>query len=311
MPKPFLSFQDQINHLVNQKNLVISNPAYAQQMLQEIGYFGLIGGYKTPFKNTTTQKYIDGSTFEDIVALYKFDENLRELFLKHILQIERHLRSLLSYYFTEKYGEQQIHYLAPANYTTNPRYRVDVRRLISVLDHLANHNSDYPYINHQRNTYGNVPLWVLINGITFGSLSKFYSYITPDLRVKVSKNFEKVNEKQLEQFLGVITKFRNVCAHNERLYSYQTRNDIPNTGIHQKLGLPQNGTQYACGKHDLFAVVISFKYLLPKQDFKKFKTSLSKIIRHYLATSSAISETDLYRYMGFPNNWQKISIYTK
>ena len=131
------------------------------------------------------------------------------------------------------------------------------------------------------------------------------------MKVKVSKNFEKVNEKQLEQYLTVITKFRNVCAHNERLYSYQTKNDIPNTAIHQKLGIPQNGSQYVYGKHDLFALVIAFRYLLPDEDFKKFKASLSRILKHYLDSTGAMSEADLYQYMGFPSNWKKISSYKK
>lgn len=310
MPKPFLSFDDQITHLETNKNLTITDRDYAKAMLRQIGYFSLIGGYKTPFKNPTTKKYIDGTTFENIVALYKFDENLRELFLKYILQIERHLRSLISYYFTDKHGEDQAHYINPANYTSDPRLANDVARLISTLDNLANRNSDYPYINHQRNTYHNVPLWVLINGVTFGTLSKLYSLTTQDLKVKVSKNFDKVNEKQLEQYLSVITKFRNVCAHNERLYSYQTRNDIPNTAIHAKLGIPKVGTQYTCGKRDLFAVVIAFRYLLPDCDFKKFKASLSRILKHYLDTG-AMSEADLYRYMGFPSSWKKISTYRK
>lgn len=95
MAKPFLSFEEQINNLENEKGLVIADRAYAERMLREIGYFGLIGGYKSPFKNPTTKKYNDGVAFEDIVALYKFDENLRELFLKYILQFERHIRSLV------------------------------------------------------------------------------------------------------------------------------------------------------------------------------------------------------------------------
>lgn len=151
-------------------------------------------------------------------------------------------------------------------------------------------------------TYGNVPLWVLVSGITLGTLSKFYSFTTQDIKVKVSKNFEKVNEKQLEQYLSVITKSRNVCAHNERLYSYTTKNGIPNTALHQKLEIQKIGSQYICGKHDLFALVIAFRYLLPNSDFKKFKASLSRIIKHYLATSGALSEADLYQYMGFHNN---------
>ena len=55
MTKPFLSFEDQINKLQNEKGLIINDHLYAEKMLREIGYFGLIGGYKTPFKNPTTK----------------------------------------------------------------------------------------------------------------------------------------------------------------------------------------------------------------------------------------------------------------
>lgn len=311
MPKPFLSFQAQINFLETDKNLLIQDHDYARSMLKQIGYFSLIGGYKLPFKNPTTKKYKDGVRFEDIVALYYFDENLRELFLKYILKIERHIRALLSYHFTEKHGEQQSAYLNPVNYVLNPRTTNGVNRLIATLGNLANHNSDYPYINHQRQTYGNVPLWVLVNGVTFGSLSKFYGFTTSDIRSKVAKNFEKVNQKQLEQYLSVITKYRNVCAHGDRLFSYQTRDDIPDTALHVKLGIRKNGTQYAQGKHDLFSVVIAFRYLLSNDDFKRFKASLTSVLQHYLKSPGAMSDISLYEYMGFPSNWKKITAFKK
>lgn len=311
MPKPFLSFEAQIHYLETDKNLRIPDHEYAKTMLKRIGYFSLIGGYKLPFKNPTTQKYQDGTRFEDIVALYHFDENLRELFLKYILKIERHIRALLSYHFTEKYGEQQSEYLNPANYAMSRKNADGINRLVSALGKLANHNSDYPYINHQRQAYGNVPLWVLFNGVTFGSLSKFYGFTTQDIQSKVAKNFDKVNQKQLEQYLSVITKYRNVCAHGERLFSYQTRNDIPDTALHAKLGIPKNGSQYIMGKHDLFAVVITFRYLLPSEDFTRFKASLTSVIQHYLRFPGAMSDIDLYRYMGFPSNWKKLTAYKK
>lgn len=311
MPKPFLSFEAQIHYLETDKNLRIPDHEYAKTMLKRLGYFSLIGGYKIPFKNPTTQKYQDGTRFEDIVALYHFDENLRELFLKYILKIERHIRALLSYHFTEKYGEQQSEYLNPANYAMSHKNADGINRLVSALGKLANHNSDYPYINHQRQAYGNVPLWVLFNGVTFGSLSKFYGFTTQDIQSKVAKNFDKVNQKQLEQYLSVITKYRNVCAHGERLFSYQTRNDIPDTALHAKLGIPKNGSQYIMGKHDLFAVVITFRYLLPSEDFTRFKASLTSVIQHYLRSPGAMSDIDLYRYMGFPSNWKKLTAYKK
>lgn len=55
MSKLFLSFEDQINKLKVEKELSIPDLDYAERILKEIGYFGLIGGYKEPFKNPTTK----------------------------------------------------------------------------------------------------------------------------------------------------------------------------------------------------------------------------------------------------------------
>lgn len=311
MAKPFLSYENQLNKLENEKALTIPDREYATSMLQRIGYFSLIGGYKMPFKNPTNNLYYRHVKFEDIVALYSFDEDLRELFFKYILQIERHIRSLLAYAFTEKHGELQIEYLNPNNYNPDPAAQNDVNRLIGTLDNLANHTSDYPYINHQRNTYGNVPLWVLMNGITFGTLSKFYFLSTQDIKAKVAKNFQRVNERELSQYLTVMTKFRNVCAHNERLFSYKTKDNIPNTALHHKLSIPKKGAQFISGKRDLFAMVIAFRYLLPNEEFLSFKKSLNVILKNYYKKSSALSQKKLLDYMGFPGNWNKITQYKK
>ena len=303
MAQSFLTYEQQVNKLINDKNLIIADIEYAKEALKQIGYFALVGGYKELFKNPTTQKYKDGTNFEDIVALYKFDENLRELFLKYILKIERHLRSVISYYFCEKYGEHQSFYLDESNFSIYPKHSGDVKRLVGELDKLANRNSDYAYINHHRNTYNNVPLWVLFNGITFGTLSKFYALMTQDLQFKVSREFNALSEKQVGQILSVVTKFRNVCAHNERLFSYKTKNIIPNLSVHRVLKIQRKGSTYDRGIRDLFAIVIAFKYFINADDFKKFKKSLINTIEHYIQSTTALSKNDILDAMGFPINW--------
>lgn len=87
MPKPFLTYDEQIDKLEHEKELIISDKIYASKQLQKIGYFALIGGYKHIFKNPASNKYKYGVTFEEIVTLYQFDEALRALFLKHILRL--------------------------------------------------------------------------------------------------------------------------------------------------------------------------------------------------------------------------------
>ena len=39
------------------------------------------------------------------------------------------------------------------------------------------------------------------------------------------------------KYLKVLTLYRNVCAHNERLFSYHTYIDIPDTLLHEKLSI--------------------------------------------------------------------------
>lgn len=122
MPKPFMTYEQQIQKL-RDKNLTIADENEAKSILQQDGYYALITGYKDLFKNPSTKNYRDGTTLQDILALYQFDEQLRELTLRHLLHIERHIRSSLSYAFCDKFGDQQTAYLNPANYD-NTKKRV-------------------------------------------------------------------------------------------------------------------------------------------------------------------------------------------
>jgi len=308
MTKPFLTYQQQLDKLENEKGLLIPDRNIAEQYLKRIGYFALIGGYKKPFKNSTTRKYKDNTTFNEIVALYRFDENMRELFLKYMLRIERHIRTLLSYAFVKKFGENQTAYLDANNYNVTHKNSRRINKLIGEITTILQSN-DYPYINYQRTQYGNVPLWVLVNVLSFGKLSMMYQFLLQAQQIEISKNFDHINERELQQFLSVLTKFRNVCAHNERLYSYKTKNSIPDKLLHAKLGIPQRGTEYAAGKNDLFAVVIIFRYLLSLEEFKAFKSLLDKYIKSFLKETTHITEADLLHIMGFPIKWKLITTY--
>ena len=220
-PKKFSSFSDQVSWISDEKGIKIKDREYAEEMLRQIGYFPLMGGYKHLFRISNTKKYKAGTSFEEIVSLYKFDAELRELFFKYLLQIERQMRSLMSYYFTEMYGAGQKQYLDANNYNNTKRNHATIVKLIATLKR-ATTTTDYTYINYYRKTYGEIPLWVLANVLTFGNLSKMFRVFPQSLKSKVSKNFEPLNQHQMEQFLSVLTKYRNVCAHGERLFTYRT-----------------------------------------------------------------------------------------
>lgn len=308
LQKKFSTFSEQVEWLREKKHLEIPDSKYAENVLQHIGYFPLMGGYKHLFRIPLTKKYKEGTTFEEIYSLYLFDAELRELFFKYLLQIERHLRSLMSYYFSEVYGELQSAYLNKNNFNNSQKNHITIARLIATLQR-ASKTTDYGYINYYRNTYGNIPLWVLINVLTFGNLSKMYQVFPQSLQSKICKSIGTVNRKQMEQFLSILTKFRNVCAHGERLFTYKTVDAISDLSIHKKMNIPLNGEQYIYGKKDLFAAVIAFRYLLPAKDFLAFKKKLSRHIECISSSVVHISEAELLHQMGFPQNWKNITKY--
>ena len=132
-----------------------------------------------------------------------------------------------------------------------------------------------------------------------------------DIQIKVSKNYSSVNESQLISILAVMVKFRNVCAHGERLFTYRTTDSIPDLPIHMKLKIAQKGTQYVNGKNDLFAIVIALKYMLNDSWYKEFVKELKALIDKYLKKHDSISAQELYEKMGFPENWRTITRYKK
>lgn len=308
--KPFLNYEQQISKLRDEKGLTIIDEEFAVNVLKRTSYFSLIIWYKHNFKNKTTGKYLDGVNFNDIYLLYKFDENLRIIFLNYILKIERHLKSLISYYYADTYGELQYKYLDCNNYNYNSKYKEDIEKFIRLLNkiipQISGKPSEYEYINYHDNKYSNVPLWVLINVLTFGNISKMYSFTKQSLQRKICSEFPEIDESKLGDLLNVLSKFRNVCAHNERLFNYKTQKSLPDLKIHKKLNINKNNSFYVCGKRDLFGVVISLKYLLPSETFKEFFYLVKKEIDIYSKNMKALTEQDVLKEMGFPNNWTNI-----
>lgn len=317
MLKPYLNYDEQIEKLKS-KNLVISNEEYARYILKKYGYYSLICGYKRLFKNPTTKDYIDGTQFEEIVELYEFDTRLREVFLKYLLLTEKHIKEALSNAFCQFYSEKQSAYLDTNNYNYTGKNKDNVNKLINRKLNELLKSTKYPYINHARDNHNNVPLWVIFNALSFGSVSVMYSVLKPNVKVAIAQEYPNLNEGNLGSMLQIASTCRNVCAHGERLFTFSSnKQSISIMALHKKLNIPLNpaGNECVYGQKDLFAVVISLRYLLSDSDFRAFKKDLSRVIDKYEKQISKpfshISKAQIMTEMGFPSNWKNITKYRK
>lgn len=304
--KEFKTLEEQIEILQN-RNLVISDITQVKELLKKENYYKIINGYKDLFlqKNSDTEIYIENTNFMEVYSLYSFDRKLRNLFFGKILIIENNLKSAIAYDFSKLYGQEN--YLKLSNFeneATNKKR--DIIKLIAIIQgNIANQVKKNDSITHYLDKYGFIPLWVLVNVLTFGTISKFYSLMKQSDRVKISKIF-KCKENELLSFIEFITLFRNISAHEERMYTFKSKKIIVNTNIHSNLKLKKNNGNYIHGKNDLFGLLIVLKILLDKNDFEDLFTKLKFEIDELSKKLNVITIEDVFKKMGFPSNWEKI-----
>lgn len=302
---------DELVDILKQRGVDIPDSSayeYAKRVLEKIGYYNLINGYNKLFLDNTTSdiKYRPGTTMPEINALYQFDRVLRDIFFRYILTVETHIKSLISYYFSESHGHKN--YLVYTNFNTALKdSESKITNLIAEIQRQIASRSSDPSIAHYLKVHGYIPLWVLNNILTLGTISKFYSLMLPVERQSVSRNY-KMMDNELENALSYISTVRNFCAHGNRLYCFRTRTPLSSTKFHAQLSIPTNKNgEYLQGKRDLFACLIALKRLLSNSDFRRMSDELFKAIGIMDKKLHLLTRKEILNEMGFPENWLNLN----
>lgn len=309
MDKEFKTIEEQIK-ILKERNLII-NEEKAKEIFRDNNYYYLINGYKDLFmdKNSEEEKYAEGTTLEEIFALYKFDSELRSTFLKYILKIERRMDTYIAYEFSEQYGEKN--YLVGANF--NNINKITDSRIKSLIADINSNISTQvkngnKMLSHYTAQYGYIPLWVLIRIITFGQISKFYDLMKQQDQNKIAKNFG-VREKELKTYIHNLAIVRNICAHDEKLYDIALQNTIMKNNIHKYFNLNLQDDKYVNGYKDLFSIVIILKILLKGKEFKEFYTIIINEIEELKNEINSIKFSNILDKMGFVENYKELLNY--
>lgn len=297
--KHFLSYDEQIELLKNKK-LKIYNEDSAKKCLKRFGYYSLVSGYKDIFKIEKNGNYKSDASFEHMVSLYLFDDYLKNIVLHEIIRIEKNIKSLYSYSFCYLYGDAQDDYLKATNYNYD-QYQNGINKLISIIQENLKNADKHPYVKYNLDKYGSVPLWVIIQTLTFGNISKMFMFSRQKLQSQISREFDNIYNHQLISILNVLSKFRNVCAHGERLYNYKTRTSITDLPIHSKIE-----NYNSASKNNLFNALICLKYLSFLDDFNAFTIQLSELIKFLLKNLGEAYTSEVLNAMGFPENWEEV-----
>lgn len=270
--KPYISINEQIS-LLESRNIIIHNHHFAYRVLEYENYYCVINGYKAPFiASTNPDYYKKGTLFNEVVALYTFDRRLREILFPDLLRIEHVMKSYIINAFSASHGNDHKSYLCPESFNCNgPTNTTRVDGMILDLTKMINKRKyTHEAIAHYMNKYGFVPLWVLSKVMTFGKINSFYAIMLNDEKIQVAKSF-KLTPKVFKSLIDFLARFRNKCAHSERIYSSSRDafkpHPIPILPIHKELHIPHNSKGYKYGINDILALLIAMKPFMQEARF--------------------------------------------
>ncbi len=289
----------------------------AMRVFEQENYYNVINGYKEFFLQTDAsgniinpEVYKPGASFDELYMLFNLDRELRNCLLEFLLKFETSLKSKLSYRFSEKYKDAHA-YLIHKNYSRNPSKLKTVLGVIATLSNIIDRKSKTKTIGHYLDRHEGVPLWVLVNYLTIGNINYLYQCLTDPVRNQIAKDFATsyqrgygvaihITPEMVNDIIKTTNFFRNVCAHEERLYNFRLHSPSRNANIASALGIPQT----KLNKGDLFTMVSFMKLGLTKKEHTLLLRKFKGILTSYSTRFSTANFNDILAEMGFDPHWE-------
>ena len=304
--KVFRTIDEQLD-ILKSKGLTIEDYDKASEIVLRENYF-FLNGYRGPFLNVGSKRFIDGSTFEEMYSLFKFDRYFRNIIFKNILIVENNYKSIFSYVLSKKFGYKEKDYLNPDNFDRNKEKARQVNDLIRKVKRQIRINGyQHEATSHYINNYGYIPLWVSVKVLSFGLMGELFTILRQEEREEIASYYKNVSSEELSDYLAILSNYRNLCAHEDILYNHETQKEIADTRFHLLLNIPQVDNNYIYGKSDIFALIIILKQMLTFSDFKMMMNEIDYEIDWLSSKLRSIDVQKVLYRMGFPDNYKQIS----
>lgn len=317
--KPFKTFRKQMR-ILRSRGLTVESKD--KRALEEHGYYSIINGYKQLFlqkdstgKPVEPEKYIPSATFKEIKSLYDFDRELRQILYIPLMEYESNLGSEISYRFSEKYPEEHS-YLAMDNFSRNSNDVVSVVQTISSLSNKIKQNAkESNAIKHYINEHGHVPLWVLVNFLTFGDLNYLYQNCKQEIKTTIAKDFMikhkryyklpscPIHVESIESINTLVNFFRNSVAHGEITYRKTINRGVKFSYIKRDLRITNPHSLPNSSQCGVFELIISLKLVLNKKQYTTLKKNIQNLFSNYQGNFRSVSFTAILNDMHFPENY--------
>lgn len=274
----------------------IPDQAVARHALQSIGYYRL-SGYWCLFRDPLSRDigiFRPDTHFDQALALYEFDHQLKLLVLDAIARVEVTVRNQIGEHVALAHG--------PFAHTDPSRFhpKFNHRHWLDRLREETERAKD-DFVQHFKTTYTNypdLPIWMVTEVMSFGALSRFYKGLHNDDKRHVAAYFN-MHHKRLADWLHTLTYIRNVCAHHSRLWNRELA--IRAEAVREAEWNPP----YTPSNSRVFYILLMLRCLLKASNqHRAWTDNATRLLE-------PIAESDLYRTsMGMPEAWSAHPLWT-
>lgn len=224
------TIEEQIE-LLKFRGMTFGNEEKAKENLLDIGYYRL-GFYWFPFEVTFPRtekrdhKFKTGTFFEDVIQLYYFDFDVRNIFLRYISRIEINFRTKLIYEVSNFWHDNPFWYIDSKCVKPDFLNSEEYQRALEDLDREM-------VITRDKTRYHRkyAPAWKAIEFLSLGIVIQLFKNLKDKdgiIRSRISKHFGIGSSNQLSDYMDAIRRLRNSCAHGKVIFDYKVPGALPN-----------------------------------------------------------------------------------
>ncbi|WP_025835227.1 Abi family protein [Bacteroides rodentium] len=292
--KPYSS-PEQIVQILKSRGMLIKDGHKVGNYLMNIGYHRL-SAYIYPFYKSPKSelKLKEGTTFEQVLTLYRFDKKLRILLFNEIEKIEVAIRSVLA-----NIGCQE---LEDKFWITKPEYFANADKFsqtLSIIEkELASSKEDYIEDFRQNYTEDYPPAWMITEVLSFGNLNYIYSNIASNKLMKRIASYFGLKPQVFTSWLTVLANLRNMCCHHARIWN---RDFMLNPAEPRKTSNAWIDTAHIDKKRMFYRLCIIRYFLASVSPDNNFNEKIASLLADYPSIDIAA--------MGFCKEWEKENLW--
>lgn len=252
-----------------------------------MGYYHGYKGYR--FIGDVGNK-IPYTKFDEVVAVYNFDANLKSIFYPKLMLIETAVKNYtlevlvdlgpvdFEYVFTHLLNDYKKEPVGNRKYRDKLKQRLSLRNKIYEGIHYG-YSDKRAVIQHFFHSNKPIPLWAIFEVISLGEFGKFIQCMNQETRIKVTEfiglhsTAHNQNGRNLEDIIFLIKELRNAVAHNSVVFDCRFKNTNQPARlkeyIQKETNIP-NITFNTISDYLIIIVLLLKKLGIPKRNMKSF-----------------------------------------